>query len=257
MRDLVHSSPSGASARNVPQARGGRYVGNCLYWAAADRRLVSGPEETPMQIKIVQPEERWQFSRPMMEMHRHRKQIFVDRLGWDLPNRGSWLEVDEFDNEHAVYIMVTSADGSSHLGSVRLLPTSLPHMLSTVFADLCPGGLPAGDKVWEISRLVATPEGADGRNVLRIHRLLAHGIVEFGLLNRIERFTLVADSHRLPALLSIGWKVLPLSLPTKHGDSVIEAAEILVNQSCLDHIRRRAGLEGRVCIPADDLRTAA
>ena len=209
-----------------------------------------------MQIKIVPPQERWQFSRAMMEMHHHRKQIFVDRLGWDLPNRGSWLEVDEFDNEHAVYIMVTSIDGGNHLGSVRLLPTSVPHMLSTLFADLCPGGAPSGDDVWEISRLVATPEGADGRNILRIHRLLAHGIMEFGLVNGIDRFTLVADSHRLPALLSIGWRVLPLSLPTPHGESLIEAAEIRVDQSCLDHIRRRAGLQGRESVPAD-LRSAA
>lgn len=210
-----------------------------------------------MQIKIVRPEERWQFSRAMMEMHHHRKQIFVDRLGWDLPSRGSWLEVDEFDNEHAVYIMVTSSDGSNHLGSVRLLPTNLPHMLSTLFADLCPGGAPAGKGIWEISRLVATPEGADGRNILRIHRLLAHGIVEFGLLNRIDRFILVADSHRMPALLSIGWRVLPLSLPTHHGDSLIEAAEILVDQNSLDHIRRRAGLGGGGPMPAGDLRSAA
>lgn len=209
-----------------------------------------------MQIKIVRPDERWQFSRAMMEMHHHRKQIFVDRLGWDLPNRGSWLEVDEFDNEHAVYIMIVSGDGS-HLGSVRLLPTSVPHMLSTLFADLCPGGAPMGEGVWEISRLVATPEGADGRNVLRIHRLLAHGIVEFGLLNDIERFTLVADSHRLPALLSIGWRVLPLSLPTEHGGSLIEAAEIMVDQSCLEHIRRRAGIETPRPLAAIDLRSAA
>jgi acyl-homoserine lactone synthase len=210
-----------------------------------------------MQIKIVPPEERWQSSRAMMEMHHHRKQIFVDRLGWDLPSRGSWLEVDEFDNDHAVYILVTSSDGANHLGSVRLLPTSVPHMLSTLFADLCPDGAPVGPKVWEISRLVATPEGADGRNILRIHRLLAHGIVEFGLLNGIERFTLVADSHRLPALLSIGWRVLPLSLPTAHGNSMIEAAEILVDQSCLDHIRRRAGLETASCGSPFQLRTAA
>jgi N-acyl-L-homoserine lactone synthetase len=209
-----------------------------------------------MQIRIVQPEERWQFSHALMEMHHHRKQIFVDRLGWDLPSRGSWLEVDEFDNEYAVYIMVTSPDGSSHLGSVRLLPTNVPHMLSTLFSGLCPGGAPAGDGIWEISRLVATPEGADGRNILRIHRLLAHGIMEFGLLNGIQRFTLVANSERMAALLSIGWRVLPLSLPTPQGDSLIEAAEILVERSSLDHIRRRAGFAEPGPIPLD-LRSAA
>lgn len=210
-----------------------------------------------MQLKIVEPGQRWQFSRAMMEMHHHRKQIFVDRMGWDLPNRGSWLEVDEFDNDEAVYIMAVSEDGSGHLGSVRLLPTTSPHMLSTLFADLGPGGAPAGDKVWEISRLVATPKGADGRNVLRVHRLLAMGIVEFGRLNGIERFTLVAESSRLPALLSIGWRVLPLSLPVEVGGSLIEAAEIVIEDNTFDHVRRRAGGEGDFTSAATELRSAA
>lgn len=210
-----------------------------------------------MQLKIIEPGQRWQFSRAMMEMHHHRKQIFVDRLGWDLPSKGSWLEVDEFDNEDAVYIMAVSPDGSSHLGSVRLLPTVRPHMLSTLFAGLCPGGAPADEKIWEISRLVATPEGADGRNVLRVHRLLAMGIAEFGRLKGIERFTLVAESHRMPALLSIGWRVLPLSLPVDIGGSFIEAAEILIEEETFDHVRRRAGSENEFESATMDLRSAA
>jgi N-acyl-L-homoserine lactone synthetase len=208
------------------------------------RQSTGESKESFMQLKIVQPHDRWQYSRAMMEMHSHRKQIFVDRLGWDLPARGSWLEVDEFDNEYAVYIMTMSEPSGGHLGSVRLLPTNRPHMLSTLFSGLCPEGAPAGDKVWEISRLVATPDGADGRNILRVHRLLALGILEFGLANGIERFTFVAESGRMPALLSIGWQVLPLSLPVLYEGSLIEAAEIIVDEKCLDHVRRRAGHDG-------------
>ena len=210
-----------------------------------------------MQLKIVEPSQRWQFSRAMMEMHHHRKRIFVDRLGWQLPSKGSWLEIDEFDNDDAVYIMAVSADGTSHLGSVRLLPTTAPHMLSTLFAGLCPGGAPAGQGVWEISRLVATPEGADGRNILRIHRLLAMGIVEFGRINGVERFTLVAESHRMPALLSIGWRVLPLSLPIEADGCLIEAAEILIDERTFDHVRRRAGGEASPDASLGQMRSAA
>ena len=192
-----------------------------------------------MQLKIVEPGERWQFSRALLEMHHHRKQIFVDRLGWDLPLKKSWLEIDEFDNDYAVYIMVVSDDGSNHLGSVRLLPTTGPHMLGSLFSDLCPEGAPAGPDVWEITRLVATPDRADGCNVLRIHRLLAYGIIQFARLNGIERYTLVAESQRMAALLSIGWRVLPLSLPTEHDGTMIEAAEILVERDSLERLSGR------------------
>jgi acyl-homoserine lactone synthase len=210
-----------------------------------------------MQLKIIEPHQRWQFSRAMMEMHHHRKQIFVDRLGWNLPNKGSWLEVDEFDNEDAVYIMAVSADGSSHLGSVRLLPTDRPHMLDTLFSGLCRGKAPSGERVWEISRLVASPEGADGRNILRVHRLLAMGIVEFGRHHGVERFTLVAESHRMPALLSIGWRVLPLSLPMEMGGCMVEAAEIIMEERTFEHLRRRSAGADDFASSAVSMRDAA
>lgn len=192
-----------------------------------------------MQIRIVRPSERWQFSKPLMEMHHHRKQVFIDRLGWRLAAPGSWLEVDEFDNDHAVYLMIVSQTQDCHLASVRLLPSTVPHMLGSVFSHLCPTGAPSGPETWEISRFVASPEGASGTTILKLHRILASALVEFALLNGIQRYTLVTESRRLPALLSVGWSVLPLSLPIEAGDEQIEALEILIDDRSVAEVRRR------------------
>lgn len=192
-----------------------------------------------MQVRIITPSERWKFSRPLMEMHHHRKQVFIDRLGWKLAATGSWLEVDEFDNEHAIYMLIVSGVEERHLGSVRLLPSTVPHLLGTTFRHLCPSGVPTGPGIWEISRFVAAPEGACGTTILKLHRLLAAALVEFAQLNDIDRYTLVAESRRVPALLSVGWTVLPLSLPVAHEDDLIEALEIRLDERSRAEVRRR------------------
>src|SRR5206468_8156107 len=103
-------------------------------------------------IDLVLPEARFRFAGALMEMHRDRKSVFVDRLGWALPARGSWLEVDQFDDDYAVYLLAREQE--RHQGSVRLLPSTRPTMLDTLFSELCPDGVPSGEDVWEISRLV-------------------------------------------------------------------------------------------------------
>ncbi|MFL6846553.1 MAG: acyl-homoserine-lactone synthase [Allosphingosinicella sp.] len=188
-------------------------------------------------IDLVLPETRFGFASALMEMHHDRKQVFVDRFGWQLPAKGSWLEVDQFDDDFAVYLLARSPEGR-HQGSVRLLPSSRPHMLSALFSHLCPGGVPVGDDCWEISRLVTAPPDAPGTMVLKLHRLLALALVEFAQDNGIRRYTLVAEAHRVPALLSVGWPVIPLGLPTIVNGQQLQALQIDLKPDTLEAMRR-------------------
>lgn len=192
-------------------------------------------------IDLVLPEERFGFAAALMQMHRHRKQVFVDRLGWQLPSDGSWLEIDSFDDDHAVYLLARSADGE-HEGSVRLLPSTRPHMLGTLFAPLCHGMVPVGPTCWEVSRLLSRPQDCAGTSILRIHRLLAVALVEFALLNGIDRYTVVAEPHRVPALLSVGWTVVPLGLPARLGGQLLQALLIEIDEATLPRMRERLRL---------------
>ena len=192
-------------------------------------------------IDLVLPEARIVFAASLMQMHQDRKRVFVDRLGWDLPARGSWIEVDEFDNEYCVYLLARAPDGS-HRASLRLLPSNRPHMLGSVFRELCAAPPPVGEDVWEISRLVSRPEGSMGTSMLRAHRLLALALVEFALCNGIGRYSLVTESLRLPALLSVGWDVAPLGLPTMLGGEQLQALEIRIDADTLPAMRERFGI---------------
>ncbi len=192
-----------------------------------------------------------------MEMHHDRKKVFVDRFGWRLPAEGSWLEVDQFDNEDAIYLLALSGIGR-HQGSVRLLPSSRPTMLACLFNHLCPGGVPDGDDCWEISRLVAAPlDAANGTSVLRIHRLLALALIEFAAAAGIRRYTLVAEAERVPLLLSVGWRVTPLGLPTLTQGELLQALQIEVEPETLEAMRRRLRINSPVLRVAEPMGRAA
>ncbi|MDT9598966.1 acyl-homoserine-lactone synthase [Sphingosinicella rhizophila] len=207
-------------------------------------------------IDLVLPEARFGFAGALMQMHHDRKQVFVDRFGWRLPARGSWLEVDEFDNDFAVYLLARSDDGR-HQGSVRLLPSTQPHMLQTLFANLCRDGAPIGEDVWEISRLVTNPTDAQGTTMLRVHRMLALALLEFATGNGITRYTLVAEASRVPALLSVGWSVVPLGLPTLCEGEQLQALQIDVEPGSLMAMRRRLRIEKPVLRIVQPKRQAA
>lgn len=87
----------------------------------------------------------------LREMFEARKRVFVDLLKWDIPVLDQRFEIDQFDDEHATYLIVPDEAGG-HAGSARLLETGRPHILDTLFPDLCEAPLPRGPKVLEITR---------------------------------------------------------------------------------------------------------
>lgn len=208
-------------------------------------------------IDVVLPENRFAFASALLEMHHDRKRVFVDRLGWKLPSRESWLEVDEFDSDYAIYLIARAPDTGRHQGSVRLLPSTRPHVLASVFPSLCAKGVPVGEECWEISRLVVSPADTNGTAVLRVHRMLALALLEFASLNHIKSYSLVTEAHRVPALLSVGWDVRPLGLPTPCGGENLQALQIVIHANSLSLMRNRFGAEKTVLRSISPNREAA
>lgn len=110
----------------------------------------------------------------LASMFAARKRVFVDLLKWDVPVLDGRYEVDQFDDEHATYLVLADRAGR-HLGSARLLPTSRPHILDRVFPALCAAEPPRGVAVAEITSEVLTPRRpSSGRaTILRAAMLIA------------------------------------------------------------------------------------
>jgi acyl homoserine lactone synthase len=123
----------------------------------------------------------------------YRYEIFIERLGWQLPvERG--FEQDAYDCPETVYIILENKDGEI-CGCGRLLSTTRPYMLAEVFPELL-GGLPAprSDNVWELSRFSA-----------RTVRKTKYGVVEDAINTRLMLATVVeaAMAHGATRLVTV------------------------------------------------------
>lgn len=210
-----------------------------------------------MQIKVVDAGARLTCSRHLVEMHHDRKRVFVDQLGWQLCAPGSWLEIDQFDTEYTVYLIACAAGDERHLASVRLNPTTRPHMLNTIFTQLCDGGPVVADDVWESSRFTIAPLGMRGTEVMRLSQYLALAHVEFARLNGIRRYTMIGEVHRVATVVSMGWRVRPLCLPKDCGGARVQALEVSIDEDTLPMMRERFRVREPVLAWSDPQRAAA
>lgn len=164
-------------------------------------------------------------------MHQDRKRVFIDSLDWDLPHDGD-REIDQYDTDRADYLILRDPVSGDHLGSVRLLPTTGPHILGDIFAFLSEGPVPRGRNIREITRLVVSPK-VPVRDRLMVRNMLGRAMIEFGLLEGVTKYTAVCDFGFLTQLLSSGWHIRPLGLPQSVGGSLIGALQIRLDRHSL------------------------
>ncbi len=174
------------------------------------------------------------------EMHRVRKAVFVDRLGWDVPVVEGEYEIDQFDTENAVYLINIDEATGQHLASVRLLSSTKPNVLTDIFAALCQGGPPNSSDTWEITRLCTSP-GLPRDVAARARHKLAVALVEYGLLHGICRYTCVIEVQNIPTLIAPGWCCNPLGPPKTINGAMLGAFALSIVPTTLDLMVERWG----------------
>lgn len=160
-------------------------------------------------------------------MFQERKRVFIDLLRWDLPVLDGRFEIDQFDNPSTMYLICAGSDGE-HLGSLRLLPTTEPNVLGSIFPSLCDDVPPAAPDVWEISRLCLS-RGIRARDRRAVRNQLATAVTLFALERGISAYCCVADMPWISQLLSFGWQCAPLGLPQQLPCGTIGALKIHIS----------------------------
>jgi len=168
-------------------------------------------------------------------MLRDRKRIFVDLLKWDVPVVRGEFEIDQFDGERAIYCIATDG-GGNHLGSIRLLPSDRPHILGTIFPELCLGDVPRDASIWELSRGCLSPNLAATER-LWVRNLLTTAVVEYAIWRGFTAYTCIADFTWYGQILMLGWDCWPLGPRRKIGRSMTGALQIDINPSTPDQLR--------------------
>jgi acyl-homoserine lactone synthase len=184
-------------------------------------------------VQLVTSENR-HFHRSIVEkMFEDRKTIFVDLLKWEIPHDGRF-ERDQFDDEYAEYLIVNDADSGEHFASLRMLRTDRPHILGSLFSQLCDEKVPTGPDIREISRMCLSPRHR-GPERMAARNLLASAMTEYALLAGISAYTGVADMGWMSRVLSAGWRCEPLGMPRQVGGALVGAMMIHIDA---DTIRR-------------------
>lgn len=160
-------------------------------------------------------------------MFEARKRVFVDLLKWDVPVLDERFELDQFDDEHAVYLTIHGERGE-HLASARLLETERPHILDTLFADLCAGTVPRGPEVREITRFCLDRSLSAARR-LAVRNRLVSALVDHALQRGIASYTGVAEIGWLQQILAFGWRCRPLGLPALRDGRTLGALTIEIS----------------------------
>lgn len=175
-------------------------------------------------VVIVSGSDAARHSQLLDSMFEDRKRLFVDLLKWDIPVVDGRLEKDAFDTNAAAYLIALDDDGN-HAGSMRLLPTTRPHILGELFPFLCEGLLPRGPSTLEITRLcLPTRHGAARR--LTIRNRLISAMVDHALVQGIRTLTGVVEASFLVKVLDMGWHCAALGELHRGGRGLIGAFRI-------------------------------
>ena len=155
-------------------------------------------------LLIVDSTNRALEHKAMRTMFEARKRVFIDLLKWDIPALADRFELDQFDDVDATYLIVTDTEGE-HLASARLLLTTRPALLDSLFPGLVAGEVPQGVDVLEITRFCLSPGiGARQRRIARDALLV--GLAEFALANDIHTYTGVAELPWFRQIQTFGWE---------------------------------------------------
>ena len=88
----------------------------------------------------------------MDRLYAYRYAVFVERLKWKLPDARPGREMDQFDRSDTIHVVGQDAAGVI-CGCARLLPTTRPYLLGSIFPELMAGqDVPYARDIWEISR---------------------------------------------------------------------------------------------------------
>ncbi len=196
-------------------------------------------------IYLVQESIKDQIPLILENMHKKRREVFVDQLGWPLDVRDK-QEIDQFDLPQSQYVLSLSKKFGV-IGGYRLLPSTGPTMVRDVFEDhvFDKSLIPNSPTCWEITRLFfkKPKEKGDGIGLIRRGTLeLFISMLEFGLSQGIKTFLVDVDVRLESLYNAAGWPVTRISKAREFNEKHYVIGLLNVSQDILDVVRRRSRL---------------
>ena len=207
-------------------------------------------------IKLIQGQERSLHPREIDAMHRLRRHVFHERMGWEVALIRDW-EIDGFDAFDPLYLL--SVDEQDRVvGTLRLLPTTGFTMVNDVFSELLPDGEPiVSPLIWESSRFAVdrdadVPIGPNG--VSRAVAELGLGMNAIGMRAGLTHVVTVYDALVHRTLKRAQCAGEPIAPPKRIGGTLSDVVLYEVGPETEQRVREASGIKGDVFEPANQNR---
>lgn len=189
-------------------------------------------------LYVVNSQNKRQFTDQLEESFRVRHQIYVEERGWNDLRKEDQREVDQFDNDDAIYLLFLDETRSRVLGGSRLIPTTKPHLMSEVFPNLASmRPLPRAPSIYEWTRFYVVEEARDSHRTCRVADMIMCGVQEYCLGEGITQLSIVTEPFWIPRFLDAGWKPRPLGLPIKHDGMDVVGITVEISEEALAQTR--------------------
>jgi N-acyl-L-homoserine lactone synthetase len=107
---------------------------------------------------LIRPCHRHRFCAVLNDSFRLRREVFVDHLGWCLPDANrtahTGLEYDAFDGDAAFYLVKLNTAGRA-IATVRMTPSTAPNLSCDILGPQMGVVMPRGPQIVEMSRMCA------------------------------------------------------------------------------------------------------
>jgi acyl homoserine lactone synthase len=206
-------------------------------------------------IDVVTADNAHIFQSELRSFFELRFEVFVNRLKWDLACEVG-DERDQFDNERAIYLLLTNSRAQVVAGA-RMLRTDIPSLLTQVFPFLVDGPMPGSPSIWEVTRLVVDHRKERLEGCGNVCGRLLSGLLEFGVDNGLSHLVSVSDTRIERILRRSGWTTQRLGAAHRIGECQVAAEIQECSPEILDECRRRTGTNHVVLRYPADVRKAA
>lgn len=167
-------------------------------------------------VVVIKPEEHLSHTLLLEQSFQMRAKV-VKHWQWKIPDADPYRDVDDYDKEDTVYFFDLDEKTNAIVGTVRLNPTTKPHLLSDVFAYLCKEPVPQSPYICEVTRYMTdTLDFPEWQN-LRSRARLAWSLNQYALQNNIRQMTWLTTVPLYRKMINL-WPTKPLGLPTYFPD---------------------------------------
>ncbi len=177
-------------------------------------------------VFLITPANRHRYASELDAIFRLRHDVLIEALGWKGLHSTNGREIDEFDDQRALYLGIRDTMGSNDvIGCMRLNPMNGPNLTTRHFSHLVEfDDLPTSVHAFDVTRHLISPRHEQSLKESLAGLDLFCALYEFGLMEVASEFVAVIPIHLFSVLMQIGVEIDALGFPVEiEGETCLAA----------------------------------